>query len=503
MKILADYHTHTKNSRFFHGKNKIEEMVISANEMGLVEIGITDHGYFHLFRTNKKKLRQARKEIDEINTWSKTKVLLGIEADIIAEDGTLDIDNETLSMLDILIVGYHKMIKTDFAGFFGHTNKSKEAIQKCTNAYINAIKKYPVTIVAHLDSILKTDLYEIGKVCKERGTMVEINNRHMRWTKEQVEDLIASDCMFVVSSDAHNRNDIGDVEKAFEIIRKYQIPSENVANVEFLESEKSEADREASVYYSIYLKQKEEKEQKQKEIEKKKLTEFTETLSPEMEKALRDIANENGLQYKEKIKEEETQEKEEDDSFTKFLLADSEELIKRNQEYINTKKLEETMQENETIESVQTEVENNLVQENVEDKILNEKIEENFDKKEDFDDSNEFGNNNIAKLLKNAKTENKLEEEPKQVKNDVLSENEVEKEIKEEKPVKETLNERPDDIIKSITRKNLASVGVEEKVAVKEQPKPQTQTRKVVGRRGFGGFVDVNNIVDNEKRTNK
>ena len=203
MKLLADLHTHSKYSRFGHGKNSIEEMAIAANEIGLVEIGITDHGYKHFFRTTKNKLKEARKIINEINEWSKTKVLLGIEADIMDEDGTLDIDNETLSMLDILIVSYHRMTNTNFAGYFGGVKKTPEAKQKCTNAFINAIRKYPVTIVAHLDSILETDMYEIGKVCAERGTMVEINNRHTNWTREQMEDLVASGCMFVISSDAH------------------------------------------------------------------------------------------------------------------------------------------------------------------------------------------------------------------------------------------------------------------------------------------------------------
>ena len=62
MKLLADLHTHSTNSRFKHGKSSIEEMAIEANEVGLVEIGVTDHGYQHLFRTSKEKLKEARIE---------------------------------------------------------------------------------------------------------------------------------------------------------------------------------------------------------------------------------------------------------------------------------------------------------------------------------------------------------------------------------------------------------------------------------------------------------
>ena len=124
-------------------------------------------------------------------------VLQFLNGNIIAEDGTIDVDNDILSILDILIVGYHKMIKTDFAGFFGGQEKTKDAIQKCTNAYLNALEKYPITIISHLDSVLTTDLYQIGLACKEKGVMVEINNRHTNWNDDQVNDLLAADCMFL------------------------------------------------------------------------------------------------------------------------------------------------------------------------------------------------------------------------------------------------------------------------------------------------------------------
>lgn len=297
MRLLADFHVHSKDSRFFHGKNSIEELVFAANEMGLQEIAITDHGFKHLCGTSKSKIRKARAFIDDINTWSKTKVLLGVEADIISEDGTIDIDTETLTMLDVLLVGYHRLIRTDFAGFFGNVKKTKEAVQRVTNAYINAIKRYPVTIVAHLNTIVPVDLYQVGQACKENGVMIEINNRHTNWTQEQVDELIASDCMFVVSSDAHKREAVGEVDKAFDIIRKYNIPSELIANVEFEESEKSETDKDIEAYMSFYQKQREEALRAQEEFEQKQMVEFTETLSPEMEQALKEIAEEKGIKY--------------------------------------------------------------------------------------------------------------------------------------------------------------------------------------------------------------
>lgn len=347
MRLISDYHTHSKYSRFFHGKNKILEMVIAGNEMGLGEIAITDHGFKHICGTNKEKIKKARKEVDDINSWSTTKVLLGIEADIIAEDGTIDVDNETLSMIDILIIGYHKMIKTDFASYFGKTDKSEGSKIRCTNAYINAINRYPVTIISHLDSILTTDLYEIGVACRNKGVLIEINNRHCKWNQDQVDDLIASGCLFIVSSDAHSIASVGKVDNAFNIIKKYNIPTELVVNVEFNEDEKTENHKEADAYMSLYKKKKQEQEEKIEAREYKKRTEFTE-LSDEMEKALEKIATEKGLGYN-RPTEEEIEDINSSDFVNSFSFADNEDLIRRAQEYIARKTELEKSENNQTL----------------------------------------------------------------------------------------------------------------------------------------------------------
>lgn len=402
MRILADFHTHSKNSRWFHGKNTIEEMVIAANELGLEEIAITDHGYNHLFRTDKRKIAEARKTVDEINKWSKTKVLLGIEADIIAEDGTIDVDNETLSYLDILIVGYHRMIKTDFASFWGRQEDSEQAKQKATNAFVNAINKYPVTIVSHLDSILTTDLYEIGRACSEKGVMVEINNRHCDWDEDQINDLLASDCMFVVSSDAHRREDVGNVNHAMNIVKKYQIPSEKVANLEFSHDEMSDDDKEMNVYFSIYKQKLREKEEEDRVREEKRKTEFSEQLSDEMEKALQDIAREKGLNYKSKKSEEES-------GGVSFglenkLTVEEEDLIKQANEYIQNNSLNEFDAQNMKLENDEI----NLIDENLSENIEQNDVEKDKQQSDEviFDDEPEkksLTENEVVDILNTAK----------------------------------------------------------------------------------------------------
>jgi len=277
-------------------------MVNRANELGLQEIAITDHGFRHWFRTNKDKLYDARLTINDLNQMYQTRALLGIEADIISEDGTIDVDAETLALIDILIVGYHRMIKTDFASYFGGQKKTEEAKQKATNAFINAINKYPITILSHLDSILETDLFKIGKACADKGVLVEINNRHTNWNEKQMQDLLASDCMFILSSDAHSREDVGNVDRAFEIVKKYNIPTERIANVEFSFDEMTEEHKELNILY-------EEFKRKQKKTGKPVVDEMfydeEETddspeisrLNAQTEAELEKIAKEQGYKY--------------------------------------------------------------------------------------------------------------------------------------------------------------------------------------------------------------
>lgn len=509
MKLLADLHTHSNNSRFGHGKNTIEEMAIEANEIGLLEIAITDHGYAHLFRTSKQKLKKARKIVNEINEWSKTKVLLGVEADIISEDGTLDIDNETLAMLDILIIGYHRLIPTDFANIFGKTKKTDVAIRRCTNAYINAINRYPVTMISHLDSVLTTNLYEIGLACKDNDVMIEINNRHTKWTEKQMNDLIDSGCMFVLSSDAHCRGDIGDVENAMEYVRKYNIPSERVANVEFLESEKSQNDRLYTVYKSVYEQLDSTKQKNEEKRNSEFNTEVGRSLSDEMENELKKIAEEKGLYYQAPSKK--VSQTDADKFFDEKLTGSA-------SDYIKEDMLNNIREENEVIEEEeQYSFDDNhpLVNDGFADKFqsINMVIKENEESKnEDLTSeqeisANRFDDGSPAYQQLNSSSFSKTDMDgiknlmsgasPRMVveRNDTHASDGKKVEV-------ENIKTDPENFMRSITRnkpqstQNVQNQQSQQNQQVQEPHKP---AMKKSGRSG-GAFVMINNLIDDDKK---
>ena len=64
MKLLGDYHTHTKYSRYGHGKGTVLENASVASSKGLKQIAITDHGFNHpVFGIRRKDIENLKEDI--------------------------------------------------------------------------------------------------------------------------------------------------------------------------------------------------------------------------------------------------------------------------------------------------------------------------------------------------------------------------------------------------------------------------------------------------------
>ena len=50
------YHTHTNSFDIYDGQNSVEEMIIKAEEIGFVKLGISNHLAFHPNMPNQSKM---------------------------------------------------------------------------------------------------------------------------------------------------------------------------------------------------------------------------------------------------------------------------------------------------------------------------------------------------------------------------------------------------------------------------------------------------------------
>ena len=233
MLVTGDYHTHTKYSKNNHGKNTIQEMVDYAEELGLESYGVSDHGPKHFcFGIKRENIDKAKAEVEEIKKTSKLNVYFGIEANLIGKDGTIDLTEEEISKLDLLLVGYHKGTVTDFVNPFRAMFDAKTQKEINTLAYINCLNKYKVDILTHINEYIKVDVYRVACEARKKGTLIELNNKHIRFTDKEAEDLIKSGCNFIVSSDAHKKKNIARLENVLSFINKYKIPLERIVNID-------------------------------------------------------------------------------------------------------------------------------------------------------------------------------------------------------------------------------------------------------------------------------
>lgn len=243
MNLYGDYHTHTIYS---HGTGSIRDNVNSALAKGLKEIAICDHGPGHyLYGIKKDKLPIMRREIDSLNReYNKKgiKILLGVEANLIGLDGSIDMDEDLIKHTDILLLGYHYgAVPKSFSDGIGLYAKNfiskiipwgrKKTIEKNTDALINAINKHPINFITHPGSKAKVDIKRLAREAGKLDVALEINAKHSELSVESIKLALEEDVEFIINSDAHSPEDVGDVEESFKRAELAGVPLNRIKNI--------------------------------------------------------------------------------------------------------------------------------------------------------------------------------------------------------------------------------------------------------------------------------
>ena len=225
MKIEIDTHTHTLVSG--HAYNTLREMAHMAADKGLKGLAITEHapkmpgstGLYYF-----QNLRVVPREMYGIQLF------LGVELNIMDEEGTIDLPERVVKDLDISIASIHTPC---FAG-----ERTKETI---TNAYVNTMKQNCVDIIGHPDDgRFPVDYERFVRTAKETGTLPEVNNGSLnpggfrQNTKENAKKMLEYckeyEAMVVLGTDAHVDVSIGDYRYVMEVLEETHFPEELIAN---------------------------------------------------------------------------------------------------------------------------------------------------------------------------------------------------------------------------------------------------------------------------------
>lgn len=240
IKLYADYHTHTIYS---HGTGNIMDNVMAARKKGLTEIAITDHGIRHFaFGVKEKDIARMREEIDRINANAEgIRVLLGMECNIISTEGDIDMREDIHKYLDILLVGFHMMVLPknlgEFLKIYGRNYMAKtfhigaEGIEKInTESMIKAIERNRIDIITHPGTRIPMDTTLIARAAAKAGTALEINSHSSYMRAEHVIAAAKEGVKFVINSDAHSPEDVGNLKNGLDIAIEAGLTSDQIIN---------------------------------------------------------------------------------------------------------------------------------------------------------------------------------------------------------------------------------------------------------------------------------
>jgi len=224
--LRGTFHCH---STWSDGIESIETMAQAAMDLGLDYIGIADHskGQRQANGMDERRLRQQAEEIKKLNTrFAKQgfRIFFGVEVDILP-DGSLDFDDQTLSLCDHVIAAVHT-----------HFNQPADQM---TQRICRALAHPLVTMLAHPTGrlLLEREGYAVNmpdviEAAARHGKIIELNAHPYRldmdWRLWKRAKQLGVKC--AINPDAHNIDDLQYLAFGVGIARKGWLTKADVIN---------------------------------------------------------------------------------------------------------------------------------------------------------------------------------------------------------------------------------------------------------------------------------
>ncbi|HEX4251349.1 MAG TPA: PHP domain-containing protein [Pseudonocardia sp.] len=198
--LRGDCHTH---SDWSDGGSPIEEMALTARDLGHDYVVLTDHSP-RLTVANgltAERLRRQLTVVAELNTrLAPFTILTGIEVDIL-DDGALDQSTELLAELDVVVASVHSKLRMPAAEMTERmltavANPHVDVLGHCTGRMVAGDRKRPES---------EFDAAAVFDACAEYGVAVEVNSRPERLDppRRLLRHAVAAGCRFTLDTDAH------------------------------------------------------------------------------------------------------------------------------------------------------------------------------------------------------------------------------------------------------------------------------------------------------------
>src|SRR5467141_4499678 len=220
--IRGDLQMHTDAS---DGKATMGEMVEAARSLGYAYIAITDHSpRMSMAGQTPAELRAQWKQIDRLNKgMGGFRILKSVEMDIL-ESGRLDLPDDVLAEADYVVATIHYGLKQSERQL---TDRLLRAIE---NPYVDAIG-HPTGRVVNGREPYALDFDVVARAAANAKCLLEINGSE----RLDLPDTLAAAAKahgvrFVLSTDAHNERQLGNMKFAVAVARRAWLTAADILN---------------------------------------------------------------------------------------------------------------------------------------------------------------------------------------------------------------------------------------------------------------------------------
>lgn len=223
----GDLHSH---SDWSDGGSPIDEMVLTAIDLGQDWMALTDHSP-RLTVANGLSVERLRKQLQVVDGINDTlsqrfRLFRGIEVDIL-DDGSLDQTEEMLGELDIVTASVHSKLRMDAGPM------TRRMVAAVRNPYVNVLGHCTGQLVTGGRGKRSRSVFDarvVFEACAECNTAVEINSRPERVDPpdELIELAMEAGCLFAIDSDAHAPGQLDFKALGCERAEQHGIPPERI-----------------------------------------------------------------------------------------------------------------------------------------------------------------------------------------------------------------------------------------------------------------------------------
>jgi Histidinol phosphatase and related hydrolases of the PHP family len=220
---LIDIHTHSLACG--HAYSTLQENIEQAVKLGLKYYGLSEHAPA-MSKISPFFFLNSRVYPEMIEN---TRILKGVELNIISENGEVDLDDTALARMDYALAALHLMC---------FSPQTKEIN---TNAYVNTIKNPYIKVIAHPDDARYLfDAEILVKTAKEYHVALEVNNSSLSPTafrlnaRETISEVL-SHCVkyqvpIIMGSDAHIAYDVANHQNCLAVLNEVNFPTDLIIN---------------------------------------------------------------------------------------------------------------------------------------------------------------------------------------------------------------------------------------------------------------------------------